>query len=42
MKNITSDGEYPDCISAEEKDPTNESPEYDTKPADGEAPVMKL
>ena len=32
--------EYTDCISAEELDPTNECPGYDTKPSDDEVPVM--
>ena len=36
----TGAAEYTDCISAEGKDSPNECPGYDTKPSDGEAPVM--
>ena len=32
--------EYTDCISAEGKDSPNKCPVYDTKPVDGEAPVL--
>ena len=32
--------EYTDCFSVEGKYPLNESPGYDTKQSDGEAPVI--
>ena len=32
--------EYTDWTSAEEYDPTNECPAYDTKQSDGEVPVI--
>ena len=32
--------EYADCIFAEELDPTNECPRYNTKPSDGEVLVL--
>ena len=32
--------EYIDCISAEQYDSWNESPEYDAKQFDGQAPIM--
>ena len=32
--------EYTDCFSAEEKEPPNECPDYDTKQSDGEVRVM--
>ena len=34
--------EYAHCISAEGQDPTNQYPGSDTKPSDGEAPVLEL
>ena len=35
--------EYADCISAEGQDPhSNEYHGYDTKPSDGEAPVLEI
>ena len=35
--------EYTDCISAEDKiSPPNKCPVYDTKPSDGEVPVLEL
>ena len=34
--------ENDDCILAESKNPLNKCPRYDTKPSDGEAPVLEL
>ena len=34
--------EYTDYTSAEGENPPNESPGYDTKQSDGEAPVLEL
>ena len=32
--------EYTDCIYAVGSDSSNECPRYDTKPSNGEAPIM--
>ena len=34
--------EYTNCISAEGEDSPNKCPGCDTKPSDGEAPVLEL
>ena len=34
--------EYVDCIPSKGENPLNEGPRYDTKPFEGEAPVLEL